>query len=358
MKKIFPFLLIAGIGASAVAPSFLRKDVVSVSASNGLPDYMDNFTYGTDYVLLSNLSFSIKKIRFDKGSPQNRYAEFEFSGMASGADLVSLGFGFASAGFINNRNFTYTNFGVNHFSNLGSSFSTMRIVVTNLSTGNEVSSLAEYSKIGGSSAFYVDGLPYMINGGFDEHSNDERPYLEYSTLDNVHNSWFSFGFYTSHLTSDFSYSIYLAVSNDIYWDGNYDAVLSGAWIGTYQVALAQISSGAVSVGGSYGTGYNNGYNDGYDDGFLQNNDNAYNDGYNIGKATGEQLGYADGYNDGLEYITDGSMFSWITAMFVGISGIFNVVIFKDFTIGAIALIVIVFTLVPFVIGLFKSGGKK
>lgn len=371
MKKIFPFLLIAGIGASAVAPSFLHKDVVSVSASGGLPDYLDNFTYGEDYLFISNLPFSSRAIHFGLGPPEYRYAMLDYYGVATGSELLALGFGSSTAGmFYTEKAFNYTNLNMDHYVPSGMPsydrfyFSTLSIYTANETMRMNVDAFSCAVYPNSSVSRYIYGIPYMLNAGNDDYHfdiSDNRPRVVNGDLDNYINSWFYFGPQSASylLSHNYSFRINIIVPNDIYWEGDFSAPLRNAWVGTREVYLAGMTDGAfVANQGGYGQGYNTGYVDGYDDGFYDNNTNAYNDGYNIGKATGEQLGYADGYNDGLDYVTDGSMFSWISAMFVGISGIFNVVIFKDFTIGAIALILIVFTLVPFVIGLFKSGGKR
>lgn len=94
---------------------------------------------------------------------------------------------------------------------------------------------------------------------------------------------------------------------------------------------------------------------------LPNNDYAYENGYtngyidgnNIGMDNGYNVGYNDGYNIGLT--ADFDSFGWLTAIFTGMGSFLNIQLLPGVSIGGIAILIMVLTLVPFLIGLLKGG---
>lgn len=101
---------------------------------------------------------------------------------------------------------------------------------------------------------------------------------------------------------------------------------------------------------AYNNGYKDGYQDGYDDGIL----NSYDLGYNNGK----ELGYQQGFEEGQIQSFDG--YSWMRGLFGanGLGGLFKIELLPGLTIGALVMIPLILTLVPFIIGLFKGEGRK
>lgn len=105
--------------------------------------------------------------------------------------------------------------------------------------------------------------------------------------------------------------------------------------------------------------YNNGYNDGLLDGYDNGYDNAYNDGfdigYDVGLGAGYDNGYARGYNDGVA--SDFNAWSWLTAVFSSMGALLSIQLLPGVTIGGIAVLVLVLTLLPFLIKLLKGDGE-
>lgn len=86
------------------------------------------------------------------------------------------------------------------------------------------------------------------------------------------------------------------------------------------------------------------------------NDEEQNFDYWIGYQDGYDDGHSIGFDDGLDWGTNGDMFGWVKSLFKAIGDIFSIPLFGDFTIGSLAMIMITFTLVPFILGMFKGGG--
>lgn len=95
--------------------------------------------------------------------------------------------------------------------------------------------------------------------------------------------------------------------------------------------------------------YDNGYSNGYTDGL--------NDGYIIGENDGFDWGFDVGYNNGYDagLAADFNSFSWLTAIFSAMGGLLGIQLLPNVSIGGIAVLVMVLTLLPFLIGLLKGG---
>lgn len=87
------------------------------------------------------------------------------------------------------------------------------------------------------------------------------------------------------------------------------------------------------------------YFDAYTDGYTRGNNDGLNDGYDIG--------YNEGYNIGLT--ADFDAFGWLTAIFTGMGAFLSIQLLPNVSIGGIAILIMVLTLVPFLIGLLKGG---
>jgi hypothetical protein len=85
-------------------------------------------------------------------------------------------------------------------------------------------------------------------------------------------------------------------------------------------------------------------------------DAGYNDGYDEGEVDGYELGYDDGNEDGLGAVPIENLF---TAIFAGVSQIFNINIFGAISLGTIIIAPIAIALLWYILGIVSGvGGKK
>ena len=97
------------------------------------------------------------------------------------------------------------------------------------------------------------------------------------------------------------------------------------------------------------------YNNGISAGYSIGNSEGYTSGYSIGNSVGNSEGFTSGYNQGQ---SDSFNFSWLIGIFTSFGAFFNITLFNNITIGGIILIPLMITLVTFIVGIMKGGGKE